>query len=346
MASSKTPIDTPPLIFNGKLFSGNGNPELAKNIAKYLGVSLSSAEVGVFADGEISMVIKENVRKQDCYIIQSTGPSNTGSPNDMFMELCVMIDALKRGSARSVTAVIPYYGYQRQDRKDYSRAPISASMIARMLESLGIDRVIVFDLHASQIQGFFSCATPLDNLCVQSYFIKYIRDIIVDRHKVSLEDIVVVSPDAGGVKRAVSVSNRINTATAILHKERSRANVVDRMVLMGNVDGKVAVMVDDMIDTGGTACKAAQILKENGATAIYMLVCHGLFSKNAIDRIQSSCFTKVVATNTLQMRRRLPDDSKIEIIDVSALCGEAIVRSLHGQSIKDLYDHDLRYLER
>ena len=322
---------------NFKIFSGNSNQELATRVANQLSINLGKAEITKFSDGETKVVIQENVRKQHCFIVQSTGPSSYGSPNDMFMELCIMIDALKRGSAESVNVVMPYYGYSRQDRKDYSRAPISARVVATMLESLGINRVIVFDLHAYQIQGFFSSNTPVDNLTAEPYFIKYINDNIIIKDT-NLNNYIIVSPDEGGVKRANRVADKIGLGLAIIHKERSQANVIDRMELIGNVSGKIVVMIDDMIDTGGTACKAAHLLKERGATEIYMLVTHGIFSGTAFKKIKNSDFTKVVATNTLELRQKLASDCKIEIIDISKMCAEAIRRSLLGESISDLYN--------
>ena len=197
-----------------KIFSGSANPDFSEKVAKNLNLSLAEVEIGKFADGEIKVVIKENVRQQDCYVIQPTGPSLNASPNDNFMELLIMVDALKRGSAKTVNVVVPYYGYERQDRKDYSRAPISARIIASCLETLGVDRVITFDLHAGQIQGFFSCSTPFDNLYVESYFIKYIQDNIISNRDVSEDsEITIVSPDEGGVKRAVRIAGKLGLST-------------------------------------------------------------------------------------------------------------------------------------
>ena len=201
-----------------KIFSGTSNPEFSQLVVEKLDTTLSDAKIGKFADGEISIVINENVRQYDCFVIQPTGPSLNASPNDNFMELLIMVDALKRGSANSVTVVMPYYGYERQDRKDYSRAPISARIIASCLETLSVDRVITFDLHAGQIQGFFSCNTPVDNLYVESFFIKYINTKILPL-TTELSDITIVSPDEGGVKRAVRISGKLGVGTTIIYKE-------------------------------------------------------------------------------------------------------------------------------
>jgi len=325
-----------------KIFSGTSNPEFSQLVAEKLDTTLSDAKIGKFADGEISIVINENVRQYDCFVIQPTGPSLNASPNDNFMELLIMVDALKRGSANSVTVVMPYYGYERQDRKDYSRAPISARIIASCLETLSVDRVITFDLHAGQIQGFFSCNTPVDNLYVESFFIKYINTKILPL-TTELSDITIVSPDDGGVKRAVRISGKLGVGTTIIYKERNKENEVGKMKVLGNVAGTICILVDDMIDTGGTACKAAEVLKLAGAHSIYMLACHGIFSNNSIERIQKSHFDKVIVTNTLCQERHHEKIkelccNKIEYMDVSWLCAEAMRRSHNGESLKELYD--------
>ena len=327
-----------------KIFTGTANKDFSEKICKHLQQPLSEANISKFADGEIQLIIQENVRKEDVFFIQPTGPSNNGSPNDNLMELLIFADAAKRGSVNSITAVIPYYGYQRQDRKDYSRAPVSARVVASCLETVGVDRVIVFDLHAGQIQGFFSSNTPVDNLYVESYFIKYIRDNILMNSiplddSLSLDNIVIVSPDEGGVKRAIRISNKLNCAAATIHKDRTKPNEVDKMSLMGNVKGKIAIIVDDILDTGGTACKAAELLYEFGSTDIYILVCHGILSGPAIERINNSCFKKVVMTNTLELsdlKRQFCN--KLDVIDVSWYCAEAMRRSLIGKSLKELYE--------
>ena len=325
-----------------KIFSGTANPEFAEKVVKHLDTKLSDVQIGRFADGEINIVINENVRQFDCFIIQPTGPSLNASPNDNFMELLIMIDALKRGSANSVTVVMPYYGYERQDRKDYSRAPISARIIASCLETLDVDRVITFDLHAGQIQGFFSCQTPFDNLYVESYFLKYIRNNILPLTS-KLDEITIVSPDEGGVKRAVRISGKLGVSTTIIYKERNKANEVSTMKVLGSVVGSICIIVDDIIDTAGTACKAAEVLKEAGAHSIYILACHGIFSNGGIERINKSSFDKVVVCNTLSQDRHQEkiikhNCDKIDYIDVSWLCAEAMRRSHNGESLKELYD--------
>lgn len=329
-----------------KIFSGSANPEFSLKVVKHLNKSLSNVEVGRFADGEIKIIINENVRQHDCYIIQPTGPSLNASPNDNFMELLIMIDALKRGSAKTVNVVVPYYGYERQDRKDYSRAPISARIIASCLETLDVNRVITFDLHAGQIQGFFSCSTPFDNLYVESYFIKYIQEKIIPNLKLDgfeKQEVTIVSPDEGGVKRAVRIAGKLGMATTIIYKERKKANEISSMKVLGEVKNNICVIVDDIIDTGGTACYAAKVLKEAGASKIFMLACHGLFSNGGIQRIKDSVFDKVIVTNTLSSAKHQDkilntECDKIEYIDVSWLCAEAIRRSFYGDSLTELYD--------
>jgi ribose-phosphate pyrophosphokinase len=322
-----------------KVFSGTANEELAGKICEYLDTKLSDINISKFSDGEIKLVINENVRKQDCFIIQPTGPSKSSSPNDNYMELFIFIDALKRGSANSVTVVMPYYGYERQDRKDYSRAPISARVTATCLESLGVDRIITFDLHAGQIQGFFSSNTPLDNLYLESYFVKYIKKKII-KDMDNIDDLVMVAPDEGGVKRAVRMANKLCVSTATIYKERNAPNQISTMVLMGNVSNKICVIVDDIIDTAGTACKAAEVLKEHGALGIYLFASHGILSGPAIERINNSNFDKVIVSNTLdQSYKELGD--KIEVMDISWMCAEAMRRSLFGESLKELYDKNI-----
>lgn len=322
-----------------KIFSGTSNINLTQKVCEYLDKKVSDANISKFSDGEIKIVINENVRKMDCFIIQSTGPSESGTPNDNYMELFILIDALKRGSANSVTLVMPYYGYERQDRKDYSRAPISARVIATFLESLGVDRVITFDLHAGQIQGFFSNNTPFDNLYLESYFLRYIRKKLFSNYE--KESFMIVSPDEGGVKRAVRIANKLCITMATIYKERNCPNQISEMVLMGNVEGKNCIIVDDMIDTAGTACKAAEVLKEKGANDIYMMAAHGILSGPAIKRISTSCFTKVIVSNTLDQSYKYLGE-KIEVLDISWMCAEAMRRSLYGESLKELYDSSIR----
>lgn len=321
-----------------KIFSGTSNLDFSKKVAEHLNHQLSKINISKFADGEINIVIDESIRKQDCYVIQPTSPSTHNSVNDNIIELFIICDALKRGSANSVNVIMPYYGYQRQDRKDYSRAPISAKVVASCLESLHIDRIIVFDLHAGQIQGFFSNKTPFDNLYVESEFIKYIRS------KIGLDNVIIISPDEGGMKRAVRIATKLGIDSGAIHKERSGANQIRNMSLMGCVKDKTCIIVDDIIDTGGTCCKSSQLLKEKGAKNIYMFACHGVFSGNAFENIKNSHFDKIIVTNTIDHKRHeqkikeMGIEKKIDIIDVSWMCSEAIRSAHYGESLSILYD--------
>ncbi len=320
---------------NTIIFLGNGNLDFGLRVASHFNPEcLSSCRIQRFSNGEIRIPpIEENIRQKDCVIIQTADISSRGSVNDLLMELFVLIDAIRRGSARSIMVVLPIFPYQRQDRKDCSRAPISSRMISTFLETQGVNRVICFDLHAGQIQGFFD-KTPLDNLFSEPYFIKYIKK---NFNAEQLNNLVIVSPDEGGVKRATRVSDKLGCSTAIMYKERSKANHVDNMVLMGSVEERICFIIDDIIDTGGTACKAADILVQNGACQVYLGACHGVLSGPAIERINNSKFTKVVVTNTVEVKERFPGESdKLVVLDVSDLCASAIDRSLTGKSLSEL----------
>lgn len=324
-----------------KILCGNTNLDFAERICKYLDLKLCKTKINKFVDGEISVVIEENVRHQNCFIIQPTcsNKDNNISVNDSIIELLIIIDALKRGSAYQVNVVIPYYGYSRQDRKDYSRAPISAAVIAKCLESQNINRVIVYDLHAGQIAGFFSNNCPLDNLYVEKYFLSYIN-IIIKNKKLSLDDIIMVAPDEGAVKNVIRMSKRLGCAAATIFKQRSKPNEIESMRLMGNVENKIAIMVDDIIDTGGTMIKASDLLLENGAKEVYMLACHGLFSGNSIQNISKSKIKKIIVTNTTPISKSIYSCPKINVLDVSWLCAEAIRRQNNGESLRELYSFD------
>ena len=321
------------------LFAGNGNIDFVKKVAKYFPKCLSDCEITTFSDGEVRIPhIKENVRNHDCVIIQTVGISTKKTINDLLMELFILIDALKRGSARNITVVLPIFPYQRQDRKDYSRAPISSKVIAQFLEVQGISRVICFDLHAGQIQGFFD-KIPLDNLFSEPYFIQYIRENFT---KDQLNNnFVIISPDEGGVKRATRVADKLGCDVAIIYKERKKANEISKMVLMGNINEKICFIIDDIIDTAGTACKACDVLIDNGATSVYIGACHGILSGPAIERINKSKFTKVIVTNTIEIEERFPDNDKIEVLDISEMCASAIDRSLTGKSLSELMKIDI-----
>ena len=320
---------------NSLIFSGNGNIDFSQEVASHLNTELSPCEVKRFANGEIGVNIGLSVRKKNCYIIQSTASSEYNSPNDNLMELFIIIDALRRGSANDINVIIPYYAYSRQDRKDYSRAPISASIISRILEKININRIIVYDLHAGQIGGFFSNCIPLDNLYVEPYFIKHVKQL-----GYTLNDIVIVAPDEGAYKRAVRISSKLGCGCASIYKERKYANQVEKMSLFGSVENKIAILVDDIIDTAGTACKAAKTLHDLKALKVYMYACHGLLSNNALDKITESKFEKIIITNTVYLNQNIKNHPKIEILNVSKLCAEVIKRIDNGESLSYLYEQN------
>ena len=317
-----------------KLFCGSSYRDLGERIAGHLEMPLGDISVDTFADGEVNIFIGESVRNCECVIIQSTSQCDGKSVNDLIMELLIIIDAFKRGSASKVVVVMPYFGYSRADRKDYSRAPISAKVVASCLEAQNVNRVISCDLHSGQTCGFFSNNCPMDNLYNEVYFVDYIKYHIIPEFG---DNIVIVAPDEGAVKSATRVSGKLNVSAATIFKNRERANVVGSMCLMGDVRGKVAILIDDMIDTAGTACKAASILKENGASYIFMLATHGLFSGPALERITASDFNKIVVTNTVSQKSEILECNKIKIIDVSWIIAEAIKRQHDGTSLSELY---------
>jgi len=306
-----------------KLFSGSSNIELAKEIAGYLGTELSGIELKRFKDGEISVKLKDNVRAHDVFIIQSTcNPSN-----DHIMELLLMIDAAVRASASRITAVIPYFGYARQDRKVEPRVPISAKVVSNIIQVTGADRVLTMDLHADQIQGFFDI--PVDNLYASPIAIDYLKSL-------SLENVVVVSPDAGGVDRARFLAKKLNSSLAIIDKRRAEANVVDIMNVIGEVKGKNCILIDDIVDTAGSITKAAFALKERGANDVYCLFSHAVLSDNAVDNLRRAEFKEIIFTNSIP----LPDHKKLrnmQILSIAPLFGEAIRRIHNGESVSSLF---------
>lgn len=318
-----------------KVFAGTSHPELANLVAKRLGLPLGKATVTRNESGESIVRIAESVREHDVYIINTScvcpTPSGTpASPNTSLMELLIMIHACKTASARRITAVIPHFFYARQDKKDKSRAPISAKLIANMIEKAGCDHVITMDLHASQIQGFFD--VPVDNLYAEPAALQYIREME------DCEDVVIVSPDAGGAKRATSLADRLEVDFALFHKERKKANEVSRMVLVGNVQDKVAILVDDMADTCGTLELAAKRLQESGASRVLAIVTHGILSHPALERIMSSSLEKLIVTNTIPQAANRAKCPKIEEIDISHVLAETIRRSHFGESISVLFN--------
>ncbi len=306
------------------LFAGNSNPALAKKICEYLNLSPGGAKVTTFSDGEIQIEIHENVRSKDIFVVQST----CAPVNDTLVELLLMIDAFKRSSARRITAVIPYYGYSRQDKKVAPRVPISAKLVADMLTVAGANRVITMDLHAGQIQGFFNI--PVDNLFSAPVLIKYIRGHFD-------HNLAIVSPDAGGVERARAFAKRLDADLAIIDKRRSAPNQAKAMAVIGNVSGKVAVILDDMVDTAGTLVEAAEALSREGAREIHACCAHAVLSGPAVDRIQRSALKSVVLTDTIPLKSHAESCKKIHVLSIADLVGEAIIRSYHGDSVTSLF---------
>ncbi|MCI5165756.1 MAG: ribose-phosphate pyrophosphokinase [Candidatus Electrothrix sp. GM3_4] len=306
-----------------KVFTGNANPEIAQEICNYLDMPLSKADVKQFSDGEISVEIGENVRGTDVFVIQPT----CTPVNDHLMELVIMVDALRRASARRITAVIPYYGYARQDRKVRPRVPISAKVVAEMLMAVGTRRVLCMDLHAGQIQGFFNI--PVDHLYSAPILLKHIRR--------NFEDVVMVSPDAGGVERTRAFAKRLNADLAIIDKRRERANECEAMNVIGDVSGKTAVLLDDMVDTAGTLCGAAARLKENGAKEVHACCAHAVLSGPAIERINASQIKSLVVTNSIPLADKGERCDKIKVLSVGELLGEAISRIHSEDSVSYLF---------
>ena len=314
---------------NVKIFCGNSNPEFAKTICKELGLELGHSTVKTFADGEASVSLEETVRGADVFLVQST----CKPVNDHLMELLVMIDACRRASAGRITAVIPYFGYARQDRKAKSRDPISAKLVANMITAAGADRVLTMDLHASQIQGFFDI--PVDHLLGNPTFVNYFLNRFPE-DKFDHEDFVVVSPDVGSVARARAFAAKLHMGLAIVDKRRQRANVCEVMNVIGDVKGKTCILYDDMIDTAGSLCNAAAALAESGAKEIYACATHGVLSGSAFQRITESCINEVVVHNTIPLPADCPCE-KIKQLDVAPVFARAISHVHGATSIADLF---------
>jgi ribose-phosphate pyrophosphokinase len=307
-----------------KVFSGNANLALAKEICRHLGVGLGEATVSSFSDGEIRVRIEENVRGADVFLVQSCcDPVNTS-----IMQLLIMIDALKRSSAYRITAVIPYFGYARQDRKDQPRVPISAKLMADLVTTAGADRVLTMDLHAGQIQGFFNI--PVDHLYATPVLLDYIN-------KQGFRDLVVVSPDAGGVERARAFAKRLQAQLAIIDKRREGPNNAHVMNIIGEVEGRSALLLDDMIDTAGTIVQAAQACMEKGARFVWAGCTHAVLSGPALERLQDSCLTEVVVTNTIPLNGKEQRCPKLRVLSVAPLLGEAITRIHEEESVSSLF---------
>ena len=309
-----------------KLVTGNSNLKLANDISKYVGLELSNCDVKRFADNEIFVEMKENVRGEDVFVIQSTSYPT----NDNLMELLIIIDTLKRASAKRITAVVPYFGYARQDRKPGPRTPITSKLVANMIDKAGANRVLTMDLHAGQIQGFFDI--PTDNLFAAPVLVEDIKS------KLTSNTPIVVSPDVGGVVRARIIAKRIGADLAIVDKRRGKAGESEVMNIIGDVKGKECFMIDDIVDSAGTLCNASDALTREGATKVYSYVTHGVLSGKAVERVNKSSLTKLLITDTIEESDAVKKSDKIEVISISSLLGEAIKRISDEKSVSSLFD--------
>jgi ribose-phosphate pyrophosphokinase len=309
-----------------KLVAGNSNPALAQEIAEYLKTPLTKAVVRRFADGEVFVEIQENVRGADVFVIQST----SAPANDHLMELLIIMDALRRSSARRITAVIPYFGYARQDRKPGPRTPISAKLVANLITRAGADRVMTLDLHAGQIQGFFDI--PTDNLYASPVMVRDIKE------RFQLDNVMVVSPDVGGVVRARGLAKRINAPLAIIDKRRERAGESEVMNVIGDVTGYTCILVDDIVDSGGTLVNAADALLANGAREVYAYITHGVLSGGAVARVSKSRLKELVITDSILPTDTVRGAGNVRLLPISSLIGEAVARTAHEESVSSLFD--------
>ena len=308
-----------------RIFSGNANPKLAEAVCRHLNISLGRAVVGRFSDGEVMVELLENVRGRDVFVLQST----CAPTNDNLMEILVMVDALKRASAARVTAAIPYFGYARQDRRPRSaRVPITAKVVADMLTTVGVNRVMVMDLHADQIQGFFNI--PVDNI--------YATPILLgDLWKQNYEDLLVVSPDVGGVVRARAIAKRLDSELAIIDKRRPRANVAEVMNIIGDVEGRTCVIMDDIVDTANTLCKAATALKEHGAKKVVAYCTHAVLSGGAVQRIATSELDEIVVSDTIPLTEEAEACSRVRVLSCAQLLAETMTRVANEESVSSLF---------
>jgi len=308
-----------------KLFTGNAHKELAQEVAAYLGIPVGDATVTKFSDGEIMVHIKENVRGNDVFVLQPT----CTPVNDNIIELLLIVDALKRASAKRITAVIPYYGYARQDRKVQPRVPISAKLVADLITAAGTNRMLTMDLHAAQIQGFFNI--PVDNLYASPVLLDYVRK------KYNLENLIIVSPDAGGVERARSFAKRLQCSIAIIDKRREAANVSQIMNVIGEVEKKDTIILDDMIDTGGTIIQAGTALMEKGARQVVAACTHAVLSGSAVEKVNNSAIKELIVTNTIPFDSKKEQSKKLAVLSIAPLLGEAIKRIHEESSISSLF---------
>lgn len=304
-----------------KIFSGRATKYLAEKIVAEYGCELGKSDVVIFSDSEFQPSFEENIRGTDVFIVQSTF-----APTDNLFELLLMIDAAKRASARKIIAVIPYFGFARQDRKDKPRVPITAKLVANLLAASGVSRIITIDLHADQIQGFFE--TPVDHLYASTLFVPYIRSL-------NLDDLMFVSPDAGGTRRASMYAKIFETGFAICYKQRSKPNVVDSMDLIGDVAGKDVILLDDILDTGSTMIKAAELVLKNGAKSVRAMITHPVLSGKAMDNIENSCIEELIVSDTIPLKR---ESKKINVISTAKLISEVIIRVENCESISNLYN--------
>ena len=307
-----------------KIFTGNAHPALAQEICDYIGVPLGKAVCGRFNNGEIQVMVNESVRGKDVFIIQPTG----APVNDNLMELLIMVDAMKRASARHITVIVPYYGYARQDRKTRGREPISAKLVADLMSTAGVTRVVTMDLHAGQIQGFFD--VPVDHLMSTSILAKYIKSM-------KLENLTIVSPDLGGVTRARELADRLGAPIAIIEKRRPEPGVAKVMNIIGTVKGRSCVLVDDIVDTAGSLCEGAKALDKAGAMGVYAAVCHPVLTDPATERVKNSCLKQLIVTNSLPIED-YKKQTKLKVLSVAPLLGEAIMRIFHDASVSSLFD--------
>ena len=307
-----------------KIFTGNAHPALAQEICDYIGVPLGKAVCGRFNNGEIQVMVNESVRGKDEFIIQPTG----APVNDNLMELLIMVDAMKRASARHITVIVPYYGYARQDRKTRGREPISAKLVADLMSTAGVTRVVTMDLHAGQIQGFFD--VPVDHLMSTSILAKYIKSM-------KLENLTIVSPDLGGVTRARELADRLGAPIAIIEKRRPEPGVAKVMNIIGTVKDRSCVLVDDIVDTAGSLCEGAKALDKAGAMGVYAAVCHPVLTDPATERVKNSCLKQLIVTNSLPIED-YKKQTKLKVLSVAPLLGEAIMRIFHDASVSSLFD--------
>ena len=307
-----------------KIFTGNAHPALAQEIFDYIGVPLGKSVCGRFNNGEIQVMVNESVRGKDVFIIQPTG----APVNDNLMELLIMVDAMKRASARHITVIVPYYGYARQDRKTRGREPISAKLVADLMSTAGVTRVVTMDLHADQIQGFFD--VPVDHLMSTSILAKYIKSM-------KLENLTIVSPDLGGVTRARELADRLGAPIAIIEKRRPEPGVAKVMNIIGTVKDRSCVLVDDIVDTAGSLCEGAKALDKAGAMGVYAAVCHPVLTDPATERVKNSCLKQLIVTNSLPIED-YKKQTKLKVLSVAPLLGEAIMRIFHDASVSSLFD--------